>query len=425
MTLTTPGQLSDPTPPTQTAATADATDAPPARVLHVISGLELENGGPVTALLGLVEAQAARGTPVTVLSSWQRPEALPVAERLRKKGIETIMVGPAKGRLNRHPDLAGAIARAVEQADVVMIHALWEDAQHLAAVACRRAGVPYVISTCGMLDPWPLAQKKWLKRAFLALRVRRDLRGARALHAATPAEGENLRRHDLTEVVVELLGVELDDFRDLPPRGRFRAKHPETVGERPMVLFLSRLNYKKGLDLLIPGFARAVNDMKGTPGGEAVLVLAGPVDAGYDAELRRIADAAGVADRVMFAGMLRGRERVEAFVDADLFALTSYAENFGIVVAEAMASAIPLVVSDQVATHTEVGAADAGSVVPTDVPAIAGALQKWLADPEAGRVAGARGRAHALEVFDWDRNARHWDERFAEYAREARQGATR
>ena len=409
----------EPEPAQQNAATR------PLRVLHTISGLESENGGVVTALLGLVEAQADLGVDAHVLSTWQRETSRLNAERLRDRGVEVTHLGPAHGRLSLHPDLRRTVEAAVARADAVVIHALWEQVQHETARACQRAGVPYVVSTCGMLDEWPLRQNPLVKRLFLALRVRKNLRRARALHAATPMEGQSLRRLKLDgpEIVVELLGIELDDFQHLPPRGRFRARHPR-LGDRPVVLFLSRLHYKKGIDLLIPGFAEAVRRLGDGPGGDAMLVLAGPAEPEYLRELQELAERSGVGDRVLFPGMLRGADRVSAYVDADVFALTSYAENFGIVVAEAMAAGLPLVVSDQTATHAEVSASGAGTVVPTDVPRIVAALAEWLGDPARRAAAGPLARAHAMETFDWTRNAQHWNERFAAYAREAAAQAT-
>ena len=120
-------------------------------------------------------------------------------------------------------------------------------------------------------------------------------------------------------------GLSLEEFQQLPQRGGFRAKHPQ-VKDKPIVLFLSRVHYKKGLDLLIPAFAQA----KLT--ADAMLVIAGPVAQGFMPQLEALVREHGIADRTVFTGMLRGRDRIEAMVDADLFVLPSRQENFGIVI---------------------------------------------------------------------------------------------
>ncbi len=158
------------------------------RILHVISGIDPRNGGPTTALIGLASLQRAAGLDVRVTSTWQEKEAFRSAEQLEAAGVGVQMVGPAHGRLSRHPDLPRLIDQEVGGADVVHIHALWEEIQHQAAGAARRHGVPYIIRPCGMLDPWSLAQRKWKKRIYMALRLRSDLNHASALHFTAELE---------------------------------------------------------------------------------------------------------------------------------------------------------------------------------------------------------------------------------------------
>src|SRR3954466_9613480 len=100
------------------------------RILHIISGIDPQNGGPTTVLGGLLPAQMAAGIDVTLLATWKIPDGLPVADALRAKGVKVIHIGPATGKLSRHPDLAKEINRAVAASDIVHVHGLWEEAQH-------------------------------------------------------------------------------------------------------------------------------------------------------------------------------------------------------------------------------------------------------------------------------------------------------
>jgi len=116
----------------------------------------------------------------------------------------------------------------------------------------------------------------------------------------------------------------------------------------------------------------------------------------------------GLTDRVVFTGMLRGIERIEALVDADVFVLPSYQENFGIVVAEAMAAACPVIISDQVNLHDQVTRAGGGTVVRTNAGELAAALTRFLDDPQLRADAGSKGRSFALETYDWAHIAQRW-----------------
>jgi len=375
------------------------------RVLHVISSVDARLGGPSLALGGLAVAQRNAGVDVGILTTYRDEEDTSVCDRLRAAGVAVRRVGPATGPLWRAAGLDEAAEEEVARADVVHVHALWEEAQHLAARACQRLGKPYVVRPCGMLDPWSLSQGKWKKRLYMLWRLRRNLNRAAGLHFTTTIE------RDLTgplklraPAIVEPNGLDLAEYADLPPRGQWRSKWP-AIGDRPVVLFMSRLHPKKGLDLLIPAFASIAQK-------DAVLVIAGPSEDGYGQTVRALAVTHGVADRVIFPGMLGGREKLAALVDADLFVLPSYQENFGNVVVEAMAAGTPVVVSDQVNLWPEVAEARAGGVVELDVPAIARETVKWLAD-DARRAAGLRGRAYALARYDWAAIARRWGDRYA------------
>jgi glycosyltransferase involved in cell wall biosynthesis len=239
--------------------------------------------------------------------------------------------------------------------------------------------------------------------------VRKNLNRAAAVHFTAEMEHELTRPLGLTAPpLIEPNGIPLDEFASLPPAGAFRARRGIAAG-RPVVLFLGRVHPKKGLDLLLPAFAA------GAP-REALLVVAGPVEAEYRAKLDAVADAAGIADRVLWTGMLHGRERIEAMVDADLFALPSHQENFGIAVVETMASGRPVLISDKVNIWQQVTSAGAGEALPLDERRWSAALGAWMTDDARRARAGAAARAAALDLYDWDHIARRWGGHYARIA---------
>lgn len=379
------------------------------RVLHVISGINPRQGGPTAALIGLAEAQRRAGLDVSVISSWQSEAEVLVAERLRKQGIRVTLVGPVRSILKRHPDMRGAVEEEVKRAQVVHVHALWEEIQHQAALAATRLGVPYIMRPCGMLDPWCLSHHALRKKLYMALRLRRDLNGAAAIHYTTADECEGATRLGLrAPVIIEPLGLDLAEFKQIPEPGTFRRQWP-TLGNRPYVIFYGRICCKKGLDLLVPAFAHAA-------GKQTMLVIAGPDDEGCAADVRKDIQRHGLEGRVLFTGMLRGAQRVAALAEASLFALPSRQENFGISVAEAMACGCPVVVSNRVNIYREIRDAGAGSAVELDVAQLAGELRRWLTDDTARQHAGQRARDFAHTHYDWDRIAAGWGDHYEHLA---------
>jgi glycosyltransferase involved in cell wall biosynthesis len=186
----------------------------------------------------------------------------------------------------------------------------------------------------------------------------------------------------------------------VPRCGRFRARHPQ-LGNKAVVLFLSRIHPKKGLDLLIPAFAEGAAK-------DAMLVLAGPDADGYVAAMQDLVKQHGLTDRVIWTGMLRGRERIEALRDADLFVLPSYQENFGIAIIEALAAGSPVLISDRVNIWSEIKNARLGGVVPPEVDALTGEMQLWLNDRSRRAAAAERARSFVWENYDWRRIAERW-----------------
>jgi glycosyltransferase involved in cell wall biosynthesis len=371
------------------------------KVVHAISSIDVRSGGTASAFINLTIAQQRSGLDVTAVTTFRDSEDLSSADEMRCAGVKVKLLGPSTGKLCRAPGMEHELRGLVADADVLHIHALWEEVQHRCAVEARRAAVPYLISPHGMLDPWSLAQRALKKKIYLAWRLRRDLNRAAAIHVTATAEQQLMRPLKLAApVFVEGLGVDLNEFRQLPEKGWLRQKYPQ-IGGRPIVLFLSRLHYKKGLDLLLPAFAGAQTN-------DAVLVLAGPAEEGYLAELRDLARSHGIEERVIFTGMLRGIERVQAYVDAELFVLPSYTENFGIVVPEALASGCPVLVSDKVNISDQIAAAGVGGVVQTSVQSVRDGLSRWLNDAPLRQSASCRARDFVWSNFDWEQIGKHW-----------------
>jgi glycosyltransferase involved in cell wall biosynthesis len=177
---------------------------------------------------------------------------------------------------------------------------------------------------------------------------------------------------------------------NLPPGLRKRE------GEK-QILFLSRINFKKGLDLLAKAFGavcRRRDDVR--------LIIAGPDDDGFGEQLKRWLRDEGALDRTTFTGMLLGADKTAAFAAADVFVLPSYDENFAIAAVEAMSYRLPVIISNKVGIWHEVQSAGAGEIINCDATELTASILRLLDNPARSREMGLKGRRLVEESFTWD-----------------------
>ncbi len=294
----------------------------------------------------------------------------------------------------------------LSQFDGVVVDGLW-NASTLAAARVLPAGqTPYCVFPHGMLDPWfrkHRPRKEWLKRQLFRVNERRLLRSARAVLFTAEQERQLARNSwpgwsGITEQVVGFGTGDPPHHEDAMDRAANHAV-PGIKGLR-YLLFLSRLHPKKGLEILLDGFAAAHG------AGELRLVIAGPGDPAYVMELQERARALGIGERVDWPGMLSGDAKWGILYNCEALVLSSYQENFGVVVAEALACRRPVIVSDQVNIHDDIASRRAGLVCTATVAGVADTLDALSQlDPGAMDAMGARGRSLFLERFDMCRVA--------------------
>lgn len=347
------------------------------RVLHVIASVDKAMGGPAQVLYQTLESLPL-GYEMEVVSL-DDPTSKPVREF---PGV-VHGVGPTARRYGYTPRLAGWIIQNASRFHAAVIHGLWNHASIGGWQGCYRSRLPYVVFTHGMLDPWfrrSSPGKHWLKQAFWLVQGR-VLRDASEV-LFTCSEEQRLASgaffgYSYRSAVVAF------GTSDAPHSGpadiaQFQAVIP-ALGGKPYILFLGRLHTKKGCDLLIEGFSRSVRRE------ELQLVIAGPDQDGLSAKLRSLAAELGVGDRVHWPGMLMGAQKAGAFLGAEVFALTSHQENFGIAIAEALSYGVPVLISDQVNIWREVTEGGGGLAAPDTVEGAAELISKWESLGAIGR----------------------------------------
>jgi glycosyltransferase involved in cell wall biosynthesis len=294
--------------------------------------------------------------------------------------------------------LADWLDAHVIEFDVVHIHAVFSHACISAARACRRKGVPYIVRPLGTLDPWSLRQKSLRKKLFWHLGVKRMLNGASVIHYTAALEQQLAEESlGLAPGVVIPLGIEADSIGIPKDKESCQVFGPQS-GLQPYILVLSRLHEKKGLELLVPAFLSLAGREEFA---QWRLVLAGDGDAEYVKSLRSLATREGLGGRVVFTGWLEDAQKRTVLQRASLLALTSYQENFGLCVIEALACGVPVVVSPHVNLAPEIEESGAGWVTSLERGAIEHTLAEVMRDGE-GRVSrGEAGRELVRRRFTW------------------------
>jgi glycosyltransferase involved in cell wall biosynthesis len=353
----------------------------------------LNMGGPPAKVRAIARALVARGHQVTVLtadrgagqtaggrSSRQESEEQKAVGRKQKAGwgandhgVEAVYLGTLQNyrATTINPGILRFCASRLGEYDVVHIYGLYDLLGSVVGWFCRRRSVPYVLEPLGMFGPKVRSERK--KNLYRKLVGNSLFTGAQVVIATSETERAELIAGGLdeTKILLRRNGINIDDFETLPPPGSLRARL-KIEAATPLLVFVGRLSFIKGLDLLVKAFAQIKN--------EAHLIIAGPDDEdGCASEVKKLINELKLHDRVTLAGPLYGDEKLEAFVDADFVVLPSRYESFGNVAAEAIACGTPVLVTDQCGIAPLVDGR-AGLVIACDVDGLRSGLQRLLDD---------------------------------------------
>lgn len=389
------------------------------RILHVAPGVSPRFGGP-SNLFGLIRCLTSSGIETTLLttnSDYEGRLDVPLKRVVVKNGAPIVFhhVWELGGRYGFAPSMVGTLRKTMATYDLVHIHWLYNFCCIAAARAALASGVPFVIQPHGSLDPHMRKRNRVVKEVYMATVGRPLLPRAAAVVFDTPEEGRLASYSPRRPEWIMAAGIDSADFAQLPPLGTFRAACPAVEG--PFLLFLSRLSPQKGLDLLLPAFERIARAR-----ANLWLVVAGPDYRGHESEVRALARRLGIEQRVVFTGMLTHGMKLAAFVDAELFVLPSYSENFGAVVSEALLCGLPVLISDRVNIYRELSAAGMATVVECTIDSVAAGIESALADAGARQRISATGPPFMRAHYTWDAIVPTLVQRYADVIAAYRQG---
>lgn len=373
------------------------------KILQIIPAISLVYGGPSQVILDLCEALAKQGQDVTIITTnangdqGQPPLDVPLQSVVKRDGYQIIYFNCSPFRRYKFSgDLLRWLWVHGDDYDVAHIHALFSPVTTMAASICRWKGLPYILRPLGTLDPKDLRKKQGLKYIYGNLLEKPNLRGSVGVHFTSGQEanvsddfGASINR------LVVPLGVKITDR---PIDDSFIYDKYGIPSDKPLLLFMSRIEPKKGLNFLIPALERLLNQ-----GYDFHFVLAGanPQDREYERSITERVTCSSLSAHSTITGFVTGDDKVALLQKADLFLLPSFYENFGIAVAEAIAFNTPVIISDQVYIYQEIEQAQAGWVCRLDEDDLLQKLILALDDKQERHTRGFNGFNLAQQKYSW------------------------
>lgn len=278
--------------------------------------------------------------------------------------------------------------RVFDGVDLVHTFGIWTPFGHRIAMKSRQANIPYIICPMGMLEPWPMAQKRIKKLLGFSLYQRRDIECSAAVHATAVSEAENLRALGITAPIAVIPhGI------DLPVVSPKRPLLKDISGEKTF-LFLSRIHPKKGLLELVEACTRLKDK-------NWKVIIAGTNNDGYQAVIEDAVNKAKLQEKFNFVGPVYGAEKTALFAKADVFVLPTHSENFGLVIAEALAHGVPVITTIG-APWAELNTNGCGWWIPTGADELEKTLVNAISMPSVELLEmGTRGRKLIEERYMW------------------------
>lgn len=377
------------------------------KLLHIIPTYipAYRYGGPIRSVHYLNKWLAKKGVEVIVYTTnidGDKELDVPINQPVNVDGIKVYYFKssfPRSWYFSR--DLSKALKKHIKEFDLVHITSVFLASSVVGAYYAKKFNKPYIISPRGSLMEQPFKKKLLKKKPYCALIENKNLRNAAAIHFTAEVEKRDYEKLGLPlkKSIIIPNGIDFEDVKGAP-KGYFREKFK--IGkDKKIVLFLSRLDWTKGLDTLIPAFAEVTKNRN-----DVVLAIAGGDDEGYGKNLKsqisnlpRLASGGKIEDKVIFTGLLTGSDKIGAFQDSDVFVLPSYSESFGMAAVEAMYFGLPTVITNGVAIAEEVFKNNAGLVVEKNEVAVSEAILKILSNEPFAKKLGEKAAAFVREEY--------------------------
>lgn len=345
------------------------------KILHVIHSVNPRGGGPIEGIRQFAPVLAHLGIASEVMSL-----DAPDAPWTANFPVPLFPTGPARTGYGYTPGAVPWLRQNRRNYDAIIVNGLWQYSGFAVWRAVRGTSTPYYVYPHGMLDPWfkrrhPLKHlKKWLYWPWGEYRVLRDAAGVLFTSEEERTEARKSFWLYRCREQVAGYGIAAPPGDPASQRSLFLEQFPALKGKR-LILFLGRIHEKKGCDLLL----HAWKETLAQSGPDFHLVMAGPADDAFGAEMKRLTRSLRLDPAVTWPGMLSGDLKWGAFHAAEAFVLPSHQENFGVSVVEALACGLPVLISNRVNIWREIEQAGASLVENDDLPGTVRLLGRWAA----------------------------------------------
>jgi len=373
------------------------------KVLHVIPSIAKVRGGTSQAVLDMVKALQITNVNAEIVTTNDDGDNLldvPLGKRIQYNHVPVWFFDRFSPNIKpiREYAFTGELTQwlwqNISQYELVHVHALFSYPSTIAMAIARWKNIPYIVTPHGLLCEWSLQQSTRKKQTYLKVIEKANLNGSQILHFTSEKEQQEVSLLGLHKPNFVLpLGISLptkiNDARQLL-RQQFNIPRDE-----PVILFLSRLHSKKGLEYLIPALGKLIHH-------RFTFILAGNGTPDYEAQIESLLVSHGLRDRTFVVGFVQGQTKNILMQGSDLFVLTSHSENFAVSVLESLAVGVPVLVTPGVALASVVKQNQLGYVPDLDVAAIIDALKDYFSNPQQAKKMGDRARQFVLEKYTWE-----------------------
>lgn len=386
------------------------------KILHVIPSVAAVRGGPSQAVIEMVRAIRDRSIEAEIVTTNDNGNDLldvPLGKCVNYRQVPIYFFSrfspncPPIREFAFSRQLTSWLWKNIHNYDLLHVHAIFSYPSTVAMAIARIKKVPYIVRPLGQLCEWSLQQSPKKKQIYLKIVEKANLDRAQAFHFTSKQEQQEASQLSLnTPHFILPHGLFIPS---IIPDARQRLRQQLNLpSDEPIILFLSRLHPKKGLDRLIPALGRLSRTRRFT------FVIAGNGTPDYEEAVKSLIDSSGIKNHTHFVGFVKGEFKDLLIQGADIFALTSYSENFGIAVLEALAAGLPVLITPGVALADFVQEKNIGYITSPDLEAISSILQRVLENPKELKSMSKHSRKIISEYYTWNHIANNLDKRYSQ-----------